>query len=94
MRVEMDNFDQIDQLSVSISTYDTNIKQIQWKTKKLQDNEMYPYYNTFARAHVHARAVRLFWPCRSIGDLNIYLPYKYDWIWTKNKKVSFARFYV
>ena len=43
MRVQMDNFDHIDQLSVSISTYDTNIKQIQWKTKKLQYNDLYPY---------------------------------------------------
>jgi hypothetical protein len=35
-------------------------------------------YNTFARANVHARASLLFWPCRSVGDLNIYLPYKFE----------------
>ena len=51
-------------------------------------------YNTFARAHVHAHAGQLFWPCSSVGDLNIYLLYKFESIWTKNKKVSFARFYV
>ena len=51
-------------------------------------------YKTFARAHVHARVGRKFWPCRSVRDINIYLPYKFEWIWTKNKKVSFARFYV
>jgi hypothetical protein len=55
---------------------------------------MYPKYNTFVRAHVHACAGRLFWSCRSVGDLNIYLPYKFEWIWTKNKKkkVSFCTF--
>jgi hypothetical protein len=86
----MDNFDHIDQLNVSISTYDINIKQIQWRTMNLWYNEIYPKYNIFARVHVHARSSRVFWSCRSIGDLNIYLPYKFEWIWT----VSFARFYV
>jgi hypothetical protein len=49
-------------------------------------------YNTFVRAHVHACAGRKFWPCRSVGDLNIYLPYKFEWSQTKNKKVSFCTF--
>jgi hypothetical protein len=65
----------------------------------MQNNEVIvhwnvPKYNTFARAHVHAHEGQLFWPCRSVGDINIYLPYKFEWIWRKDKKVSFARFYV
>jgi hypothetical protein len=35
MREEMVNFDNIDGLSVSIFTYDINIKQIHWRTMKL-----------------------------------------------------------
>jgi hypothetical protein len=42
--------------------------------------------STFAPVHVHALAGRLFWPLRSVGDLNIYLPHQFEWIWTKNKK--------
>jgi hypothetical protein len=37
---------------------------------------------------MHARAGQLFWPCSSVGDLKVYLLYKFDLIWTKNKKVS------
>jgi ribosomal protein L33 len=70
-----------------------------YQANPMQNNEVIVYgnvprYNTFARAHVHAHAGQLFWPFRSVGDLNIYPPYKFEWIWTKNKKVSFARLYV
>jgi hypothetical protein len=37
--------------------------------------------------YMHACAGRQFWPCRLVGDLNIYIPYKFEWIWAKNKKV-------
>jgi hypothetical protein len=179
----MDNFDPIDQLSVSIYTFDINIKQIQWlidylrfyvplknfsltwrrhhcrwrapkfrpmlgaqglwagrdlyratpavkrdlgfsdliqrtapisrilrhtwgcggsiltriltETNAMKNNAVIVHWNVpkfsiFARAHVHARAGQLFWPCSSVGDFNIYL----QWIWTKIKEISFARFYV
>jgi hypothetical protein len=42
---------------------------------------------------VLASAGRLFWPCSSVWDLNIYLPYQFEWISTKNKKVSNSMFY-
>jgi hypothetical protein len=87
MRVQMDNFDLIDHLSVVISIYNINIKQIKWRKVKLQYNEMY-------LSTQDAHADRLCWPFRSIADLSIYLLYKFEWIWTKNKKVSFARFCV
>jgi hypothetical protein len=35
MHVKMDNFDHIDQLSVSIFIYNINIKEIQWRAIKL-----------------------------------------------------------
>jgi hypothetical protein len=70
-----------------------------YQANPMQNNEVIvhwniPKFNTFACVHVHAHAGQLFWPCRAVGDLNIYLLFKFEWIWTENKKVSFARFYV
>jgi hypothetical protein len=50
MHMQMDNFDPIDQLGVSIYTFDINIKQIQWKTMKYI--EMYPNL-TYLHAHTY-----------------------------------------
>jgi hypothetical protein len=51
-----------------------------YQANLMKNNEVivhwnFPKYNIFARAHVHARSGRLFWPCSSVGDLSIYLPF-------------------
>jgi hypothetical protein len=52
------NFGHVDLLSVLISNYDINIKQIQGRTLKYI--EIYQKYITFARAYVHACSGPLF----------------------------------
>jgi hypothetical protein len=57
MGVQMDNFDPMDQLSVSIYTFYIHIKQIQWKTMKLWYIEMYQNLTYLhARTCMHVQA--------------------------------------